>query len=262
MKSLALLLSLAACASADTLRSAQVTKSVNEVWVNLQTKSTRRVATGDSVEAPSSVQTGRRSRAELTFTDKTITRLGQNSLFTFRNAGRDVELERGSILLQVPKNAGGATIRTATVTAAITGTTSMCEYSPGKWVKLLTLEGTQKLFINGSKVPVLVPAGQMIVMHPDGRVVPKPVTFDLEKLIATSTLAGEEIFDPLPGPAKEAIALAVAEQLEAKKQGDLLPSNLVISGPGARGARRLRDTKTTRDPRPIPVERGPDGQTP
>lgn len=33
-----------------------------------------------------------------------------------------MEIKQGSFLLQVPKNAGGATIRTSTVTAAITGT--------------------------------------------------------------------------------------------------------------------------------------------
>jgi len=49
-------------------------------------------------------------------------------------------LEKGSMLLQVPKGLGGANIHTAAVTAAITGTTIMMEYTPGQYSKVLVLE--------------------------------------------------------------------------------------------------------------------------
>jgi hypothetical protein len=245
--SLILTLALAASASADTLHSAKITQAVKDVKVYSGSSTGRTASVGEKLDTSSSVTTGRRSRAELTFQDQTISRLGQNSVFSFRNGSRDVELKQGSILLQVPKDAGGATIRTATVTAAITGTTSMFEYSPGQWVKLLTLEGTQKLYVNGSKDPILVPAGQMIIMHPDGRVVPAPVTIDVARLMATSALAGNKEFGPLPPAATEAIDQTIAAQKDAKRKGEIMPTNQVISGPGWRTARRGSDARLPRE---------------
>lgn len=242
-----LILALAATATADTLRSAKVTQAVKDVKVYSGSETGRPASVGETIGKSSSVTTGRRSRAELTFQDATITRLGQNSVFSFRSGSRDVELKQGSILLQVPKSAGGATIRTATVTAAITGTTSMCEYAPNRWVKLATLEGVQQLYINGRKDPILVPAGMMIIMHPNGQHVPPPVRFDIRKLRKTSILAGDKVFDPLPREATDAIVRVEKEQEEAKRNGDLLPTNRVISGPGSRNARTMRDARQPRD---------------
>ena len=251
----ALLLLLAAPAMAAPLKSAKVTQAVNDVSIYTGSKNPRPANVGETIGGSNSVRTGRDSRAELVFTDQTVTRLGQNSVFRFKNGTRDVELERGSVLLQVPKSAGGATIRTATVTAAITGTTSMFEYSPGQWVKLLTLEGTQKLFINGQKDPVLVPAGQMIVMRPNARVVPQPVTIDLAKLIATSILAGNKVFGPLPQNSKNAIAQTVNQQRQGKRQGSLLPTRQVVTGPGVRGSTSKSDVRQPTVPREPSIDR-------
>ncbi len=263
MKILIPFLALLAPVSAETLRTANVTKAINEVRVYPGSKPSRLASVGEKVATPSSVQTGRRSRAELTFNDSSITRLGQNSVFSFRKGGRNVELEQGSILLQVPKDAGGATIRTATVTAAITGTTTMFEYSPGKWIKLITLEGTQKLYLNGSKTAVAVPAGQMIIMHPNARVIPKPVTIDIKKLVSTSPLAGDGTFGPLPPLARAEIDRTIEEQFDAKRRGDLLPTDYVISGPGNRTSGGIRDGSQDIPGEPrFPGSDFPDGQFP
>ena len=233
------ILALLGPAAADTLRTANVTTAINEVQVYPGSSAAHAAAIGEKVATPSSVQTGRQSRTELTFNDSTITRLGQNSVFSFREGGRNVELKQGSVLLQVPKNAGGATIRTATVTAAITGTTVMFEYSPGKWIKLITLEGTQKLFINGTNKSVSVPAGQMIIMHPDATVIPEPVTIDIAKLLATSPLAGQGTFGPLPPHVRELIQQTIKEQTIAKHKGNLLPTNYVVEGSGSWSSRGI-----------------------
>jgi hypothetical protein len=225
---------LGASSQADPLKSAKITQAVNEVQLFPEGSSARTASIGDTVSGSTSVQTGRRSRAELTFSDNTVTRLGQNSVFSFRSGGRDVELSQGSILLQVPKSNGGATIRTATVTAAITGTTVMFEYSAGKWIKLITLEGTQKLFINGNKNPVFVPAGQMIIMHPNGQQVPNPVTIDLARLLATSALGGNGPFGPLSPQAQALIQEAIRKQQEQKANGNLIPTFAVVTGAGGR----------------------------
>jgi len=242
MKILIPLIALLVPAAADTLRTAKVTAAVNEVQVFPGSSAPHSAVIGEKIALPSSVQTGRKSRTELTFNDSTITRLGQNSVFSFHEGGRNVELKQGSVLLQVPKNVGGATIRTATVTAAITGTTVMFEYSPGNLIKLLTLEGAQKLSINGSKTSVSVPAGMMIVMHPDAKVIPQPVIIDIARLIATSPLAGKGVFGPLPPLSKELIQKTIHEQLLAKRNGDLLPTNYVVSGVGNRNSGGIMDS--------------------
>jgi hypothetical protein len=238
--------------SADNLRSAKITQAFEDVKVYSGSSTGRAATVGETIDSSCSVTTGRRSRAELTFQDQTITRLGQNSVFSFRSSSREVELKEGSILLQVPKNAGGATIRTATVTAAITGTTSMFEYSPGQWVKLLTLEGTQKIYVNGSKDPVLVPAGKMIIMHPNGRVVPAPITIDIAKIMSTSPLAGEDVFGSLPPSAKELIEKTIEEQKQAKREGTLLPTNQVVTGSGQRHSRSNSDARGSVEQEYIP----------
>ena len=50
------------------------------------------------------VRTGVESRAELTFTDLTITRLGANTIFSFKRGARELDLTSGAILLEVPPN--------------------------------------------------------------------------------------------------------------------------------------------------------------
>ncbi|BCU75426.1 FecR family protein [Luteolibacter sp. LG18] len=224
-----------AVGQADPLKSAKVTVAVNEVKILPDAQSARPAQIGDTVSGSTSVETGRRSRAELTFTDNTITRLGQNSVFSFRAGGRDMELSQGTILLQVPKINGGATIRTATVTAAITGTTVMFEYSPSKWIKLVTLEGKQKLRINGRKDVIEVPAGKMLIMHPNGQILQMPLTVDIARMVATSALTGKNgNFGPLPPVAENLIAAEIEKQKQQKRTGDLIPTFSIITGPGGR----------------------------
>src|SRR5260370_25989939 len=51
----------------------------------------------------------------------TITRLGSQTIFSFKGGTRTINLKSGSILLVVPKNSGGGQIKTAAVTASVTG---------------------------------------------------------------------------------------------------------------------------------------------
>lgn len=245
-------------AHADTLQSAKVTTRVNDVRLYQPEKSARQAKQGDRISGHTSVQTGRRSRAELTFQDKTITRLGANSTFSFRKGTRDIHLNSGSILLQVPKSAGGATIRTATVTAAITGTTLLMEYNQGKWVKLITLEGTVALKLGdkgskgslfGSRKKVKVPAGKMIVMRPDGEIITKPVDVDLKRLLSTSILAGDKVFGPLSDEARRHIADAVASQEKLKRKGILVSENQVNRHPGSNTTEHRNTVRDIHDAR-------------
>ena len=118
----------------------------------------------DVIKDDLAVRTGIQSRAELLFQDNTLTRLGSDALFSFKAGTRDMTLDRGTMLLQVPKGLGGARIRTAAVTAAITGTTIMMENIPGSHVKVLVLEGSLRLSINGR-------LGESVVLNPGKMVI-------------------------------------------------------------------------------------------
>ena len=124
------------------------------------------------------------SRSELMFTDATLARLGANTIFSFTEGTRNLELTDGAMLLRVPKNAGGAKINTAAVTAAITGTTIMLEFHKNSYIKFIVLEGTGRIFIpNRVGESVLVHAGQMLITKPNAKNLPSPVDVDIRKLM-------------------------------------------------------------------------------
>ena len=176
------------------------------------------------------VRTGIESRAELTFTDQTLARLGANTIFSFNEGTRNLELGGGAMLLRVPKNAGGAQINTAAITAAITGTTIMLEYHPDAYIKFIVLEGTGRIFSH-KKVgeSVLLHAGQMLIVSPKAANLPDPVDVDLDRLMKTSSLLSGD-FSPLPS--LNLIAREIQVQTQQKAEQALLDTNLVIFGGG------------------------------
>ncbi|MFD2257477.1 FecR domain-containing protein [Luteolibacter algae] len=216
---------------AAPLKSAEITAVVNDVKISTDSSSAQTARIGEKLTVSSSVLTGRNSRAELTFDDQTITRVGANSIFRFSSGSRDMEIQQGSFLLNVPKNAGGATIRTATVTAAITGTTTMMEYSEGQWFKFLVIEGVAKLR-NQNGDTIDVEPGNMIVMHPQAKNFPAPLVINLQKLVKTSKLLDGKFFKPLGGNAKQLIDHSIASQLDRRRVGKLLPTGVIVRGPG------------------------------
>lgn len=217
-------------AMAEPLKSAKITTAVNDVRVYRGSATGAAAAVGESIAGSDDLHTGRRSRAELTFSDQSISRIGSNSIFSFRSGSRDMEIKQGSFLLQVPKDAGGATIRTATVTAAITGTTTMMEYNPGKWIKFITLEGKAKLKMNEGGETIDVGPGQMVFMRTDAKNIPKPIMINIKKLMETSRLTGKN-FKELPKQAKELVEQTIEKQKEARNQGEVAPAGVIVDGP-------------------------------
>ena len=197
-----LIFTLAITLSAAPLESAKITVTVNKVLIAPPQQSPKPAAVGDVLTGKATLETGQSSRAELTFNDQTIARIGANSVFSFFRGTRELELNQGVIFMQVPKNAGGATIQTAAVTAAITGTTIAIEYSPASGksrgaVKILVLEGTLRVFLKAHPgESLLLKAGQMIVLDPRATSLPEPQIFDIGRLVNTSKLLGRP-FQPL-----------------------------------------------------------------
>ncbi|MEO8044066.1 MAG: FecR domain-containing protein [Spartobacteria bacterium] len=217
------------CGSAAQLKEARVTQVIKDVKLLPKTAEPRPASVSDPVREGTAVRTGVESRAELIFTDQTLARLGSNTIFSFDQGTRNLELGGGAMLLRVPKNAGGAQINTAAITAAITGTTMLLEYHPDAYCKFVMLEGVARIFRNKrAGESVLLHAGQMLIVNPNGEGLPDPVDVDLKRLMETSLLING--FGPLPSG--DLIARASSAQLAQKSDGTLVETNLVIFGSG------------------------------
>src|SRR5437764_2532247 len=178
-----------ASANAAELKEARVTQIVRDVKLLPNAAPARLAVVNDPVRDGTAVRTGVESRTELMFSDATLARLGANTIFSFTEGTRNLELTDGAMLLRVPKNAGGAKINTAAVTAAITGTTVMLEFHKNSYVKFIVLEGTGRIFLpNRVGESVLVHAGQMLITKPDAKNLSNPVDIDIRKLRKTSRL--------------------------------------------------------------------------
>ncbi len=222
-------------ALAASLREAEITRIQNKVDV-VRNQQPSPAKVNETIGGDAAVLTGNQSRAELVFNDRTVTRLGANTVFSFTNGTRDMSVDEGTILLQVPKGAGGANVRTAAITAAVTGTTVLIENVMNRkgrkaYSKWIVLEGEMRVAIEGrlGESMVLKP-GQMIILPPNAQNLPKPVSVDIRRLMKSSGLVrfGEE-------PLEESeLDSAVEEQDQQKTKGSLIESNLVILGKGTK----------------------------
>ena len=227
--------------SAAPLTEAHVTKIVNDVKLIDPTAGDRDAKLDDVVRDQIALTTGIKSRSELLFQDKTLTRLGPESYFSFKGGTREMTLQKGTLLLQVPKGLGGAKIHTASVTAAITGTTIMMEYVPNQDIKVLVLEGTLRLSMNGRfGDSLLLTPGKMVIMPPNARRIPDPVTVDLKKVVQTSNLVNmhtkkgkDAKTDESSLPSMSKIEKEVNQQQSGRDSHKLVDTNLVILGKGA-----------------------------
>jgi hypothetical protein len=176
---------------------ARVTRIVRDVKLLPAKAAPEPAELNDKVSEGTGVRTGNNSRSELTFVDLTIERLGANTIFSFSKAGRNVQLDSGSILLCVPKESGGARVTTTAVTAGITGTTLIMESTRAGRNKLTVLEGGARLSLN--KYPsqsANVLGGQMIDVPAGATKLPPVVTVDLNQIMKNNPLITD--FSPLP----------------------------------------------------------------
>lgn len=151
---------------AAPLTESTVTEIIKEVNVLPPGEAAPEPATLNAlVKAPDRIRTGAESRTELTAADRTITRIGANTVFSFETTGRVINLERGSILFHSPKGAGGGTIKSGGASAAILGTTLIVATTPDGGFKVIVLEGRCRVTLpNGRQVNLN--AGQMVFVLP------------------------------------------------------------------------------------------------
>jgi FecR protein len=232
---LALILAGIVASPAAQLKEARVTEVVKDVKLLPTGSAPRPAAVSDEVRNGTAVRTGVESRSELKFPDQTLARLGANTVFSFSEGTRSLNLQDGAMLLRVPKGAGGAKISSSAITAAITGTTVMVETHPltkkGKdsYYKFIVLEGTARLSLPGQLgESVLVKAGQMIIMPTGAKKIPEAADVDIQKIMQSSLLITG--FGPLGS--EQLIALEQTRQFQQKTSGQLHETNLMIAGGG------------------------------
>jgi len=163
----------------------RVTQVVQDVKVVPSGSAARPATLNETVHQGSAVQTGTQSRSELTFQDQTITRLGENTIFTVGQGARTVELGSGQFLLYVPKKAGGAKVKMGSVTAAITGTTVMGNVHPSGIVEFTVLEGGACMHLDKSGQAMYVQAGQKVTYDPMTGRFGNPVDVDIQQQLSS-----------------------------------------------------------------------------
>jgi hypothetical protein len=229
-------------------KEARVTQIIREVKLMPADKAAREAALNDKVAEDTGVRTGGDSRSELTFPDLTITRLGANTVFSFTKSGRTATVETGSILLRVPKDSGGGSIRSSAVTVAVTGTTVIFEGSRGGRSKLITLEGSSAVSLKKNpKEFRKVLAGQMIDVPAGATTLPMPVNVDLNDIMRNHPLITD--FRPLPS---QPLIMAAAQQAPPPPppsySGPTISIVPVINFGPNRGPHRYTPPGTTKPP--------------
>jgi hypothetical protein len=209
---------------ADAIQGLTFTEVVKDVLViDAATKAETSPKVGDVLVAPNVLKTGADSRAELVAEDKTVTRVGSNTIFSVEVNSRDVNLAQGNVLFNAPKGKGGGRIKSAGATASVLGTTFITSASPSGGFKVMGLEGSVQ--VDGSKGgSSKIGAGQLSFALPGGKITP-PMSFDLKAQVSGSKLVGG-FAKPLASIAK--IEAAINVQQAKIASGALASTGLLL----------------------------------
>jgi hypothetical protein len=190
MKTILLIASLfgpAGFAAAAPLTESSFTEIIRDVNTLSTAGNAAPAKVNDWLKAPDRVRTGPESRAELTAADQTVTRVGANTVFSFADSGRTLNLEQGSMLFHAPKGLGGGTIKSGGAAAAVLGTTIIVSATADGGFKVIFLEGKGTATLAGGSF-VKLHAGQLVFVLPGGKGFSPVYDINLGKLVAGSLL--------------------------------------------------------------------------
>jgi hypothetical protein len=198
-------------ANAASLQEARVSQVIQDVRLLEAHGAPRPAVVNDKVTLERAVRTGVESRAELTFTDLTITRLGANTIFSLKAGAREVDLTSGTILLAVPSGRAPVKANTTSVTVAVMGGTALLATGPP--TKFMVLEGIGTFYPKGHpEKAVTVHGGEMVMMTADKKIT-QPEKLNVRLVLETSALIVD--FPPLTNLP---LILAVVNQQLAEQQ--------------------------------------------
>ena len=90
-------------ANAAELKEARVTQIIRDVKLLPNAAPARPAVVNDSVHDGTAVRTGVESRTELMFSDTTLARLGANTIFSFNEGTRNLDLGGGALEPEAPE---------------------------------------------------------------------------------------------------------------------------------------------------------------
>ena len=165
-------------------KQARVTEVIRDVRLLATETAARAAVLNETVREGTAVRTGTESRAELTFTDLTLARLGANTVFNFGAGGRSYNLGNGAILMSAPKETGTVKVTTAVATCAVSGFTIISEYHSNTWNKILMYNGDGSVTLKRNPGdPRHIHSSEILIFRPDATVLPQPQQFDICKAI-------------------------------------------------------------------------------
>jgi hypothetical protein len=213
---------------AADLRESTLVQVVNEVKVAPPQAAEKEAKVNDTVRAPDKIRTGAKSRAELKAPDNTLTRIGANTVFSFEQSGRVLNLEKGSVLFHSPSGRGGGTIKSAGASAAVLGTTLIVAATPEGGFKCILLEGKGTITLPNGKT-LRLEAGDVVFVPAGAQDFAAVYKIDLARLVADSQLVNG-FADPLPtlGDIRDEIS----KQKIALISGTYEETGLLVGGVG------------------------------
>jgi hypothetical protein len=176
------------------------------------------------------VSTEEKSMCELSFDDKSVTRIGENSLFSFVEEERLIKCDNGKFI--VSKDPESETIKVVTggVTAAINGSTVLFDVKDGI-AHIAVLETTKGVTVTDKdgKISTLQ-SGEGISASRNGILSTDAKPIDVKEITTTLPLLAEKDLPALPN---DALIKGVASAQEiAKSQGMSFASEIndVVAG--------------------------------
>ena len=202
---------------AAVLTSAHVTEIRNDVRYQPADAAERAAQISDQVRETDVLRTGERSLAELEFNDKTITRLGSLSVFSFNRETREFRAGKGTMLICVPKGVGGGRIVTL---VAVTNS------RPRVLSTVIFLEGSGLVYRTGDagRTGVPIGAGQMITQFADTPGLTQVRRVDLRVLLGHARI--------IHGFSTTLPSLPIIQTVINQQQADLQQGNLQHGGGG------------------------------
>jgi len=216
-----------AVSAAEPLKSATVVEVKNDVFIQKESKEEHSAVPKDVVSGKDIVRTGQKSRAELEFADRSIARLGSNTVFSFDPESRTMEVTRGTALIHVPPGLSGAQIATPAATAAIQGDVVALRVNGQGATQILALSrdarGPVTVTFNRTGETRILEVGQMLTLNPRDLRMPAPSSVNVSLFLKTSMLVKKEagFSTELPKSAQNEIQKGEAVQQKEIKAGAL-----------------------------------------
>jgi hypothetical protein len=171
----------------------------------------------DKVESDTQVGTGEQSMCEISLDDKSITRIGANSMFSFVQKERLVKCDKGTFLVSKDPETETMTVTTGSVTAAVNGSTVVFDVRDDATHIAVAETTTGVVVTDKNGKSITLQSGEGISATSNGMTSSTPKSVDVKDLISSSPLFNEKGLAPL---ANDALIKGVANAQEtAKSQG-------------------------------------------